>query len=73
MQWTNSLPSDPPYRLCCGQQHYSAQCPDGKVMCGLCYNRFDTSDLWVDDDGIWVDVCKVCEIADKQVPKRNPP
>lgn len=50
-----------PVRLCCGQRHVGAQCPDGKVMCCLCFERFDVADLDVDpDDGKPWDACKDC-------------
>lgn len=35
----------PPVRLCCGQRHFGPVCPDGKVMCCLCFQRFDRKDL----------------------------
>lgn len=48
-----------PWRACCGQQHLIPQCPDGKVMCCLCFDRFDVADLHVTPDGT-EDVCKMC-------------
>ena len=52
-----------PVRLCCGEEHYGAVCPDGKVMCQLCFERFDVDDLNVvsiDFEGQHEDVCKSC-------------
>lgn len=49
-----------PFRLCCGQQHIGVQCPDGKVMCCLCFDRFSYSDLSVNEDGDKTDVCLEC-------------
>lgn len=51
---------DAPFRVCCGQQHYGATCPDGKVMCCVCFERFDKVDLMV-EAGVTYDVCKGCE------------
>jgi hypothetical protein len=53
---------EPPYRLCCGQQHWGPVCPDGKIMCQLCYERFDRHELNVPNplDGIPEDVCQKC-------------
>jgi len=48
-----------PVRLCCGQRHYGALCPDGKVMCCLCFGRFDMTDLNVTEHGP-EDVCREC-------------
>lgn len=49
----------PPVRLCCGQAHYGTICPDGLVMCCLCFNRFPVEELAV-DDGYFTDVCQLC-------------
>ena len=54
-----------PLRLCCFQRHYGPVCPDGKVMCELCFDRFAISDLHVTVDGTPEDVCKVCAEADE--------
>jgi hypothetical protein len=54
--------TSPPVRLCCGQPHWGAQCPDGKVMCCLCFGRFSIDELAVDpDDGKHWDICLDCE------------
>ena len=52
--------SDPPVRLCCFQRHNGAQCPDGAVMCCLCFYRFPVAMLSIDDSGDPVDVCIDC-------------
>lgn len=57
--------AEPPVRLCCGQRHWTAQCPDGLVMCTLCYARKPVDELAVDPkDGKHWDVCIVCEEAE---------
>lgn len=53
-----------PVRLCCGQRHYEAQCPDGLVMCCLCFSRFPVSELHVTGDGTPEDVCQGCAAAE---------
>lgn len=50
----------PPVRVCCFQRHWGAVCPDGLVMCCLCFQRFEVKDLIVEDEEV-VDVCKVCD------------
>lgn len=50
----------PPVRLCCFQRHDGPICPDGKVMCQLCFDRFEIDALSRDENGIPQDVCKVC-------------
>lgn len=29
-----------PFRSCCGKQHAGHVCPDGLIMCHLCFERF---------------------------------
>lgn len=53
-----SLPIDP-VRLCCGQRHITTQCPDGLIMCCLCFSRFPLTGLHKGDDG-YEDVCLQC-------------
>lgn len=48
-----------PVRLCCGQKHSGAQCPDGLVMCCLCFNRVPVDQL-NRSDGVPEDVCIPC-------------
>jgi hypothetical protein len=53
---------EPPVKLCCGQRHWTIRCPDGLVMCELCYDRFQEADLQpVEDDPTarW-NICKPC-------------
>jgi hypothetical protein len=51
---------EPPVRACCAQRHYGPVCPDGLVMCCLCFQRFEVSELSVEEDGATVDVCREC-------------
>ncbi len=55
-----------PVRLCCGQRHNGPQCPDGKVMCCLCFDRFDLASLNVLADGTYEDVCKACAARERR-------
>lgn len=55
---TNLL--DAPVRLCCGQRHFGPVCPDGLVMCCLCFERVSQNKLNVAPDGRKEDVCKQC-------------
>ena len=52
-----------PVRLCCGQRHSGARCPDGLVMCCLCFERVPVDRLHHDHDGTPVDVCRPCAEA----------
>ena len=51
---------DEPARLCCGKRHFGPVCPDGMVMCCLCFDRFEVSNLNVSEDGTPENVCKEC-------------
>jgi hypothetical protein len=62
----------PPVRLCCGQAHWGAVCPDGKVMCCLCFGRFARDGLHTDADGQRLDVCKGCEAANEAYREAHP-
>lgn len=55
-----------PWRACCGQRHLGPLCPDTKVMCCLCLDRFDVEELALapDDSGLHEDVCKPCAWRD---------
>ena len=57
-----------PVRLCCGQRHWTVACPDGKVMCCLCFNRFEQDELHEDGEGRW-DVCIACHEHEEEVMK----
>lgn len=48
-----------PVRLCCGHRHHGPECPDGLVMCAICFERFTEAELMVLDGETW-DVCKGC-------------
>jgi len=41
-------------------RHYGPVCPDGKVMCCLCFERFEIKDLNKTNSGIPEDVCQMC-------------
>lgn len=49
-----------PVRLCCSQQHWGSVCPDGRVMCCICYGRYDPDELHVDATGVTWDMCAGC-------------
>ena len=50
-----------PVRLCCGQRHYGVLCPDGLVMCCICFSRFPVDGL-VEVPGGHEDVCLDCMV-----------
>lgn len=51
-----------PIRLCCLERHGGVVCRDNRVMCQICFERFDIADLFVDPvTGDTYDVCKGCE------------
>lgn len=54
-----------PVRLCCGKRHLGPVCPDGKVMCCLCFSRVDQDQLNVAANGQKEDVCKKCDELEK--------
>lgn len=58
---------DAPVRLCCNHRHYGALCPDGKVMCCLCFERFAVDELNVTEGGTLEDVCRDCAAMEAQV------
>lgn len=49
-----------PFRLCCGQPHLGDVCPDGTIMCGICFGKF-TAEQWDNETGC----CKECAIKEK--------
>jgi hypothetical protein len=58
-----------PIRNCCGKQHHGPVCPDGLVMCCLCFKRVSQDKLAVLEagDGLGIesaptyeDVCRAC-------------
>ena len=58
-----------PVRLCCGQRHFGVICPDGKVMCCLCFRSVSQDKLNV-IDGVKENVCKEC--AEKKLARKSP-
>jgi hypothetical protein len=60
--------SEPPVRLCCGQRHFGLLCPDGKIMCCLCFDRFALSELSQspDAEGVKEDVCADCAASERK-------
>jgi len=67
-----------PVRICCGQRHLGVQCPDGLVLCALCYSRVPTSQLNKTSDGQLENVCQTCAaeeqriLAERENPKTLP-
>jgi hypothetical protein len=53
-------------RLCCGQQHAGPVCPDGLVMCCICFTRVTPEDLHADADGSRWDICAQCAAAEQR-------
>lgn len=61
-----SLANNGPVRICCGQRHWGAVCPDGLVMCCHCFKRFPKEELMrdaVDSSKRW-DVCLTCGFSE---------
>lgn len=56
-----------PTRLCCGQRHWGATCPDGKTMCCLCFGRFALEELMEDESGRKWDVCRECHREEQEL------
>lgn len=56
--------TDLPVRACCGQRHAGPVCPDGLVMCCICFTRVTKARLAIADDGHLEDVCIDC--ADRE-------
>lgn len=55
-----------PVRLCCGQRHVGVVCPDGLVMCCLCFKRFAPDELSLNERGQLQDVCRACAEAEER-------
>lgn len=49
-----------PMKLCCMQRHRGVQCPDGRVMCCICFDRVKVEELNITEDGTPEDVCRNC-------------
>lgn len=62
---------DAPVRVCCGQRHHGVTCPDGLVMCCLCFHRFPVEALNV-VDGRPEDVCRSCAEHERVTPPPLP-
>lgn len=56
----------PDVRLCCGKRHQGTACPDGQVMCCMCFERVPVESLGVDTDGSPVDACRDCLREEEQ-------
>ena len=72
---TSESSGSAPIRLCCGQAHWGAVCPDGKVMCCICFEHVSQDDLNVLANGKKEDVCKSCAQKEKNAtkqPRRRP-
>jgi hypothetical protein len=54
----------PPTRVCCGQPHWTVECPDGRVMCALCFDRVTKDELMKDMDGDLWDMCQRCGLIE---------
>lgn len=46
------------------QRHWDLPCPDGTVMCCLCFDKFEQDQLYEDEDGKW-DMCRECGEEDR--------
>lgn len=64
-----------PIRICCGQKHHGPVCPDGLVMCCVCFRRVTQDRLavleagsgnGVEDAPILVDMCLTCKRREDQ-------
>lgn len=64
-----------PIRACCGQRHHGPVCPDGLVMCCICFNRVPKERLAVVEEGdgssvdsapVYEDVCMTCRRREEQ-------
>ena len=53
-------PNPGPIRLCCGQRHWTVACPDGLVLCGMCFHRKPIEEMNVLPDGARENVCVLC-------------
>jgi hypothetical protein len=52
--------------LCCGERHIGPECPDGLVMCCICFMRVEKHKLAI-DDGDLIDVCQLCMAQERRV------
>lgn len=56
---------EPPIRLCCFERHFGPVCPDGTVMCCLCFGKYEQDQLAM-DGGVKIDVCKDCYMNERK-------
>jgi len=59
--------NEPPVRLCCGERHNGPQCLDGKVMCIICFERKEVSEL----STVFGKPCDVCRECDTRQSEAN--
>lgn len=59
-----------PVRPCCGQRHWGPQCPDGLVMCCICFERVTLDELHQTCTGELEDVCLRCARQEEREEKR---
>lgn len=64
-----------PIRVCCGERHHGPVCPDGLVMCCLCFKRVPRERLNVLEEGdgteissapIYEDACRTCRARESR-------
>lgn len=60
----------PPQNMCCEERHFGDICPDGKVMCCLCFGRFDIDELYPSRPDEFLMVCKPCFESELDEPKK---
>lgn len=60
---------EPPTRICCGQKHFGVVCPDGKVMCCVCFYRVSQDKLNTLENGMKEDCCLDCANKEKELKK----
>ena len=58
-----------PVRLCCGKRHFGVVCPDGMVMCALCFKRVHQSELSRGSSGRLENVCQKCKEIEPNEPR----
>jgi hypothetical protein len=59
-----------PVRPCCGQRHYGVLCPDGLVMCCICFSRAPVAGL-MEVPGGHQDVCLGCVVEAIGTPRER--
>lgn len=61
-QMESDYRTDGPVRLCCMRRHRGVRCPDGRVMCELCFGKFYDNELMGDakDPSLRWDICLEC-------------